>query len=462
MIQSRKRSTGRKANKTGVRSKWVLSGIVAAAFCVGTGYGLWKGWPASLHPAPQSVAEMQPPPAPKFRKALEFAMTDFERGWIRYEDGLMTTADGGATWSPAESPPALEQPVTEEPDFRMLQEAKVISEIQIQSRAYPVKQFQFITDRLGWALVQDDGEAGSQLWMTTDGGVTWLAEAAETVKEAVRQEKQLIQQRRAEAARYASAEQAMEAFRSEWHLMPKTVSQGDAVLVRRSQPGSVEWQGKTYQLQPAGTGYYTYLPVATGVKPGDYPIGDQVLKVTAQNFPKQYLQVTEELDSMRQDTKRIDADQAKIDKARSRSQPEFLYNAAFLQPIEGTLTTPYGHMRYVNGKLSGSHLALDLAAKQGTPIKAANDGVVALADSLYLTGNSIYIDHGMGLFSQYAHLSELRVKTGDAVKRGDIIGLVGTTGFSTGPHLHFTFWVHNVPANPHRFFNTTPFQWTDK
>lgn len=61
-----------------------------------------------------------------------------------------------------------------------------------------------------------------------------------------------------------------------------------------------------------------------------------------------------------------------------------------------------------------------MAAKEGTPIKATNDGVVALADSLYLTGNSIYIDHGMGLFSQYAHLSKLNVKTGDKVKQGDI------------------------------------------
>jgi murein DD-endopeptidase MepM/ murein hydrolase activator NlpD len=65
----------------------------------------------------------------------------------------------------------------------------------------------------------------------------------------------------------------------------------------------------------------------------------------------------------------------------------------------------------------------------------------------------------MGLFSQYAHMSELRVKTGDKVKKGDIIGLVGTTGFSTGPHLHFTFWANNVPVNPNLFFDSTPFKW---
>nr|WP_246362538.1 M23 family metallopeptidase [Paenibacillus alba] len=164
---------------------------------------------------------------------------------------------------------------------------------------------------------------------------------------------------------------------------------------------------------------------------------------------------------MKQDTARIDADQKKIDQARSKSEPAFLFSGPFVKPIEGILTTPYGYTRYVNGKYDSAHLAVDLAAKEGTPIKATNDGVVALADSLYLTGNSIYIDHGMGLFSQYAHLSELRVKTGDRVKQGDIIGLVGTTGFSTGPHLHFTFWAHNVQVNPDLFWGTTPFRWVE-
>jgi murein DD-endopeptidase MepM/ murein hydrolase activator NlpD len=165
------------------------------------------------------------------------------------------------------------------------------------------------------------------------------------------------------------------------------------------------------------------------------------------------------MESMRQDTKRIADDQKKIDKARSQSQKEFLFSTSFIKPVEGILTTPYGYTRYVNGKLDSSHRAIDLAAKEGTPIKATNDGIVVLSEMLYLTGNAIYIDHGMGLFSQYAHLSELRVKPGDHVKQGDIIGLVGTTGFSTGPHLHFTFWAHNVPVNPDLFFNTTPFHW---
>jgi len=183
-----------------------------------------------------------------------------------------------------------------------------------------------------------------------------------------------------------------------------------------------------------------------------------VLKKT---FRTQYLTVSEQMESMRRNTERIEADQKKVNEARSRTAPAFRFDSEFIKPLEGRLSTPYGYTRYINGKLSSTHNAMDIAAPQGTPILATNDGVVALADELYLTGLTIYIDHGMGLFSQYAHMSEMFVQAGDTVKKGDVIGLVGSTGFSTGPHLHFTFWVHNTPANPDVFFGTTPFRWTD-
>ncbi|MEK8130414.1 M23 family metallopeptidase [Paenibacillus filicis] len=337
-----------------------------------------------------------------------------------------------------------------------------LTSVRVQGTDYTVKQVQFMTDRIGWALVQDTGELRGKLLVTADGGGTWQTEVTEAVRAAIAQDKELLSKRQTEAAQYMDAEQAKWAFVSAWLLMPDTASPGDTVLVRHSQAGEVQWQGKTYALQPYGAGFFTFLPIGMDVKPGSYAIGDQSLKIVAKRFETQYLKVTEEMNSMRQDTKRIDADQQKINAARSKSQPEFLFQGPFVVPVEGILTTPYGYTRYVNGKFSGSHMAIDLAAKEGTPIKATNDGIVALADSLYLTGNSIYLDHGMGLFSQYAHLSKLNVKTGDRVKKGDIIGLVGTTGFSTGPHLHFTFWVHNVQANPNLFMDKTPFGWGGK
>jgi len=261
----------------------------------------------------------------------------------------------------------------------------------------------------------------------------------------------------AEAALFQ--EQAEAVLKEEVALLPNATYPGDAVLIRSKTKGEFVWQNKTISLQPYANGFYAMLPIAIDAKPGTYTILGQTLKIKAKTFDVDRLTVTKEQEQMRQDTQRIAKDQAKIDLARSKSEPTFLYKEPFVIPVKGRLTTPYGYTRYVNGKFSGTHAALDLAAPTGTPIKAANAGKVVLADELYLTGNSIYIDHGMNLFSQYAHLSKLLVKTGDEVKAGDIIGEVGSTGFSTGPHLHFTFWVGNYPVNPNLFFDTVPFRW---
>jgi biotin carboxyl carrier protein len=248
---------------------------------------------------------------------------------------------------------------------------------------------------------------------------------------------------------------------SEWILLPDSIAQGDVLLVRHNEEGEITWNDKTYLLKPFGLGYYTYLPIPVDMKAGEYEIGDQILTIQEKSFETQYLEVSKKMESMRRDTQRISADQQKINLARKESEAEFLFSSdsEFVIPVEGRLSTPFGYTRYVNGSLSGRHRAIDLAAPEGTPIQATNDGIVVLAEELYLTGNAIYIDHGMGLFSQYAHLFELNVKVGDRVKQGDIIGLVGSTGFSTGPHLHFTFWAHNVPVNPDLFFGKTPFHW---
>ncbi|WP_051621115.1 M23 family metallopeptidase [Paenibacillus sp. UNC451MF] len=454
------RAVTHKARRSKSKLIWLSVFVVSAAGAVL--YSLWNGQSIPFAMLQNSMNQAQPE-APKYKEALEFAMTDFDHGWIRYADQIMVTSDGGVSWTTSDTVPTAVEPTSlGNGELRFLQAPKTISIVNYQSKEYSVKQSQFMTDHIGWAIVNDNGEAGSRLLSTTDGGTTWQTDVTGAVRQALEDEKLLLQRRNEESAFYASLDQTKLALQSEWLLIPNTVNQGDVVLVRHDKPDKLEWQGKSYTLQPFGAGYFTYLPVGTNVPPGDYPIGNKTLKVVSASFPKQYLQVSEQLESMRQDTKRIEADQVKIDAARSQSEPQFLFQSTFLKPIEGILTTPYGHMRYVNGKLSGSHLALDLAAKQGTPIKATNDGIVALADNLYLTGNSIYLDHGMGLFSQYAHMSELRVKTGDRVKRGDIIGLVGTTGFSTGPHLHFTFWANNVPVNPNLFFEKTPFQWLEK
>lgn len=442
----------------------VATAIAAAAAVYG--FGLRSAEPPKPGRASEAEPQKAPPPV-----AAAFRMIDFEHGWMRYTDGTVKiTADGGTSWREAlEGEAGTASPAdgsTEAAAFPFDWSwipggAPNPSEVSVDGKTYAVKQSQFATDRIGWVLPADGSQLADTLLVTVDGGATWHTLTAPEVVEAIRAEKERLAEIARERALYESEEEADRVMSLDWALLPERASPGDVVLVRSRQAGEISWQGKAYPLQPFGLGYYTYLPIPKSVKPDAYPIGDRILTVEAKKFDTQYLQVSKEMESMRQDTARIQADQKKIDAARAKSEPRFLFDSTFVKPVEGILTTPYGYTRYVNGKLDSSHMAIDLAAKEGTPVQATNDGIVALADSLYLTGNSIYIDHGMGLFSQYAHLSKLLVKTGDRVKKGDIIGLVGTTGFSTGPHLHFTFWAHNIQANPDLFFGKTPFLWSE-
>jgi murein DD-endopeptidase MepM/ murein hydrolase activator NlpD len=462
--------------KSRKRRQWpLLAGACLLAACVVIVVGKSPfGAPFSWKDNTPAVVVATPIPTPPPREAVEFRMLDFDRGWVKYADGIARTEDGGAQWQEALGTdltaeeagnalpiggPIMELLSLEASSGSAGQDSPKPLAVTLGNASLQVKQSQFLTPRIGWVLLTSMKDSKNPLLITTDGGQTWVDGMTAEVKEAILKEKKRLQQLKMESALYGTKDDAKAVIGSKWKLVPDNAAPGDVVLVRHNEPGSITWLNKTYTLQPYGTGYFTYLPITMSAKPGKYPIGDQTLTIEPKKFETQYLKVTAQMESMKQDAGRIAADQKKIDLARSKSEPEFLFSGPFVQPVEGILTTPYGHTRYVNGKYDSSHMAIDLAAKEGTPIKATNDGVVALAETLYLTGNAIYIDHGMGLFSQYAHLSELRVKTGDRVKQGDIIGLVGTTGFSTGPHLHFTFWAHNVQVNPNLFFNTTPFRW---
>lgn len=116
-----------------------------------------------------------------------------------------------------------------------------------------------------------------------------------------------------------------------------------------------------------------------------------------------------------------------------------LYKAGFIKPVESAVqTSVFGSQRVLNGVAKNAHNGLDYAAPRGTPVYAMTDGFVQLAaDTFYYSGNYILLDHGQGLNSFYLHLSKKDVKEGDWVKKGDKIGEIGTTGRSTGPHLHW-------------------------
>jgi murein DD-endopeptidase MepM/ murein hydrolase activator NlpD len=120
----------------------------------------------------------------------------------------------------------------------------------------------------------------------------------------------------------------------------------------------------------------------------------------------------------------------------NRITPEREWSGSFAAPSDAEISDVFGVQRVFNGKTQSTHFGLDFRVPSGTPVAAMNDGTVLLARPMYFEGNFIVLDHGQGLLTLYLHLSEFKVKEGDSVKRGQIIGLSGGTGRATGPHLH--------------------------
>ena len=136
--------------------------------------------------------------------------------------------------------------------------------------------------------------------------------------------------------------------------------------------------------------------------------------------------------------KRIKDENGRIGKARAINSDLTFFTAKFIMPVEGIISGVYGSQRILNGKPKWPHYGIDIAAKKGTKIKSSGSGIVTMAeDDLYYTGGTIIMDHGHGISTIYSHLEDIMVNVGDEVKQGDIIGTVGSTGRSTGPHLDF-------------------------
>ncbi|MBP02907.1 MAG: peptidase M23 [Rhodospirillaceae bacterium] len=135
---------------------------------------------------------------------------------------------------------------------------------------------------------------------------------------------------------------------------------------------------------------------------------------------------------------KIRSENSQIYNARAKTENKAFFRSGFLLPAEGRLSGVFGSRRVLNGIARSPHSGIDIAAPEGTPVYASADGVISLVhEDMVLTGKTIMIDHGFGLDTVYAHLSKIMVKDKSFIKQGEIIGLVGLTGRTSGAHLHF-------------------------
>ena len=143
------------------------------------------------------------------------------------------------------------------------------------------------------------------------------------------------------------------------------------------------------------------------------------------------------------------AEQEQVKTALASDSLEKLWQPGFVEPVNGRRTGIFGSVRVMNGQPRNPHNGEDISAPLGTDVVATNDGVVRLTVDHFFSGKGIFVDHGLGFYSMYFHLSEVLVKDGDHVKAGQIVGKVGATGRATGPHLHWGVKLNGARVNPY-------------
>jgi murein DD-endopeptidase MepM/ murein hydrolase activator NlpD len=192
-------------------------------------------------------------------------------------------------------------------------------------------------------------------------------------------------------------------------------------------------------------------PVDVRTKPAaDAPVTCQLtVHVIAGKFATENLHV---------DNKFVAPDPEQLARAKSEQQklreiyatvsPQKLWQGRFRVPLDGvTKGANFGRRRVLNGQPGSPHGGVDLPATTGTPVHASQTGRVVLAEPLFFAGNTVIIDHGLGIYTLYCHLSEIDAKVGDRIAAGAVLGKVGATGRVTGPHLHWGLSVDRSRVN---------------
>lgn len=242
-----------------------------------------------------------------------------------------------------------------------------------------------------------------------------------------------------------------------FHADPEKIIQGEAIKVTAGADiANARMNGKTISLfaQPGGE-RLGLMPVPVLTKPGVYTLelldtkGASVDKISITVLDAHYHRENITIAPSISTLKPSPGEQQTVGDFKRTVSDKRYWTEPFDIPVPGCMTSPFGSMRMHNGKLTGDfHAGVDQRGAAGTPIHPITAGVVKLVQKYNLRGGTVAIDHGQGVESIYLHMSEFQAKEGQQVTPNDVIGYIGSTGRSTGPHVHWTLYINAEPMNP--------------
>jgi len=172
--------------------------------------------------------------------------------------------------------------------------------------------------------------------------------------------------------------------------------------------------------------------------------------VMKETYPVQHLTLPrDKVDLDDESLVRVKAEQDQVRAVLATRTQERLWRGVFVEPVQGNTTGAFGRVRIINGQARSPHNGEDIGASLGADVVATNDGVARLTVDHFFSGKGVFLDHGLGFFSMYFHLSEVAVRDGESVKRGQVIGKVGASGRATGPHLHWGVRLNGARVDPY-------------
>lgn len=249
--------------------------------------------------------------------------------------------------------------------------------------------------------------------------------------------------------------------------VPRTVlAQGEALDVTVAIRGGAErahlrFAGRAFPLYPTGPGTWrtivgtdpltppiVHVILVGAVGPDGAPRSGRVaVRVRKVTFPTRRLA----FDPERRTLLRPEVaarERERVNAALRALHPSPLWDGPFARPVEARVSSPYGVLSIYHGQVRGFHTGTDFAAPEGTPVYAAAAGIVRLAEELPLSGKAVLVDHGLGMITSYLHLSSIAAQVGQRVRKGELLGHVGSTGLATGPHLHWGMRANGVRVDP--------------